>query len=555
MIDRDGQFTWDEDNVFDGIRQDVSESVRKYRIVRNCHFANRGALTKDRGVKPLHASRIGSTGKNTTGILDCHFNNGTQILVAVNEGASNADAYTFEPTTRAWTAQSVSIANAVRPMMVMFADQLHIADGTTLRRMNASKSWSTPGESTYSNPCKFGTVYANRLILSGNANYPQSFFPSGVRDSGTWDASLAVDVTEAQGERITALGTLGTFLIVGGETFTRAYYLGTASPRDWDGDVLSSRVGPVHHSSYVEVPAAGGNASSNFGFFWSREGPMMLAQIGSGLPVMKSLADPLRRAIRGITFEGLDGLAVESYDDVTAAYVPEYDEIRFSLIKKDNYSATARADTVYCLSLASAIAYADRPWENAPIWRIRDNGNQTLPCSTLATARLHPDTHLPSVDGTVRGLSAQDGFVYEMDAIDQYVDNIEGTDYSIPFLVRKDNYDGHEDGVRSHTKSLRTGWFRTTMVGEYTLFTRAIVDGGRSESVGSISLDAGLNTWGDGSVWGDGDNWNASEFVNSRSGLGILGKKFDLELYDNGNIQGDFQLNSWSLLGYVEDRR
>ncbi len=124
MIDRDGQFTWDEDNVFDGIRQDVSESVRKYRIVRNCHFANRGALTKDRGVKPLHASRIGSTGENTTGLLDCHFNNGTQILVAVNEGASNADAYTFDNTSRAWTAQSVSIANAVRPMMVMFADQL-----------------------------------------------------------------------------------------------------------------------------------------------------------------------------------------------------------------------------------------------------------------------------------------------------------------------------------------------------------------------------------------------------------------------------------------------
>ena len=251
MIDRDGQFTWEETNVFDGIRQDVSESLRKYRSVQNVHFANRGALTKDLGIKPLHASRIGASGKNVTAALDCHFNNATQILVAVNEGSSNADAYTFDTATRAWTAQSVSIVNGVRPSMVMFADQLHLVDGTTLRRMNASKSWSTPGEGTYSNPCKFGTVYANRLILSGNATYPYSFFPSGVRDAGTWDATLAVDVTGAQGERIPALGTLGPFLIVGGETFTRAYYLGTASPRDWDGDVVSSRVGPVHHSSYV----------------------------------------------------------------------------------------------------------------------------------------------------------------------------------------------------------------------------------------------------------------------------------------------------------------
>ena len=555
MIDRDGQFTWEETNVFDGIRQDVSESLRKYRSVQNAHFANRGALTKDLGVKPLHASRIAASDKNVTAALDCHFNNATQILVAVNEGSSNADAYTFDTTTRAWTAQSVSIANSVRPSMVMFADQLHIADGTTLRRMNASKSWSTPGESTYSDPCKFGTVYANRLILSGNATYPYSFFPSGVRDGGTWDATLAVDVTGAQGERITALGTLGTFLIVGGETFTRAYYLGTASPRDWDGDVLSSRIGPVHHSSYVEVPAAGGNASSNFGFFWSREGPMMLAQVGSGLPVMKSLADPIRKAVRGTSYEGLDGLAVESYADVTAAYVPEYDEIRFSLIKKDNYSATARADVIYCLSVASAIAFAGNPAEAHPIWRIRDNTNQPLPCSTLFTARLHPDTHLPSVDGTVRSLSAQDGFVYEMDAVGQYVDNIEGTDYSIPFYVRRDNYDGLDDGVRSNTKSLRTGWFRTTMVGAFNLYTRALVDGGAREATSTISLDAGLSTWGDGSSWNDGSEWNNSEFVNARSGLGVLGKKFDIELYDNGNIEGDFQINSWSLLGYVEDRR
>jgi len=555
LIDRDGQFTWEETNVFDGIRQDVSESLRKYRSVQNAHFANRGALTKDLGVKPLHASRIAASDKNVTAALDCHFNNATQILVAVNEGSSNADAYTFDTTTRAWTAQSVSIANSVRPSMVMFADQLHIADGTTLRRMNASKSWSTPGESTYSDPCKFGTVYANRLILSGNATYPYSFFPSGVRDGGTWDATLAVDVTGAQGERITALGTLGTFLIVGGETFTRAYYLGTASPRDWDGDVLSSRIGPVHHSSYVEVPAAGGNASSNFGFFWSREGPMMLAQVGSGLPVMKSLADPIRKAVRGTSYEGLDGLAVESYADVTAAYVPEYDEIRFSLIKKDNYSATARADVIYCLSVASAIAFAGNPAEAHPIWRIRDNTNQPLPCSTLFTARLHPDTHLPSVDGTVRSLSAQDGFIYEMDAVGQYVDNIEGTDYSIPFYVRRDNYDGLDDGVRSNTKSLRTGWFRTTMVGAFNLYTRALVDGGAREATSTISLDAGLSTWGDGSSWNDGSEWNNSEFVNARSGLGVLGKKFDIELYDNGNIEGDFQINSWSLLGYVEDRR
>jgi hypothetical protein len=93
------------------------------------------------------------------------------------------------------------------------------------------------------------------------------------------------------------------------------------------------------------------------------------------------------------------------------------------------------------------------------------------------------------------------------------------------------------------------------MVGAFNLYTRALVDGGAREATSTISLDAGLSTWGDGSSWNDGSEWNNSEFVNARSGLGVLGKKFDIELYDNGNIEGDFQINSWSLLGYVEDRR
>ena len=103
----------------------------------------------------------------------------------------------------------------------MFANKLHVIDGVTLRTWTGS-AWATPGESSYSNPSKFGAVYANRLILAGNSTYPFTFFPSGIRDSGSWDAAWSVDVTGAHGEAITSVGTMGSFLIVGGRTFPRS---------------------------------------------------------------------------------------------------------------------------------------------------------------------------------------------------------------------------------------------------------------------------------------------------------------------------------------------
>ena len=112
--------------------------------------------------------------------------------------------------------------------------------------------------------------------------------------------------------------------------------------------------------------------------------------------------------------------------------------------------------------------------------------------------------------------------------------------------------------VRQNEKRLRAAYFRATLVGDSKLYARAIADGGARFSEVEIDLTGDLVKWGsEGSTgnWGDGDLWNAGEFVNQRGLMGTLGRKFDLEIYDNGNIKGDFQVNSWSLHGYVEDRR
>ena len=559
MIERGGSFTWEEDAVFEGIRQDASESVRRYRVLRNGHLFNRGAITKDKGVKHIATSRIGSDSLDTLAGFDAHFNDGTQKLCIIQEGASNADLYFFNTSDSTWTAQSRTIANNKRVQLLMFANKLHVIDGTTLQTWTGS-AWATPGESSYSNPSSVGAVYANRLILAGNSSYPFTFFPSGIRDSGSWDAALSVDVTGAHGEKITSIGTLGSFLIVGGRTFTRSYYLGTASPYDWDNDHISTLIGPSSQSSFVSIPAAQGQTGRNVAFFWSTDGPMMLYQEGNGLPSLLDLSPALSKSTRGIEHQGLPAMAIDRFDDVVGVYVPEFDEVRFSVTKKTTFSANganSQNDMLCCLSLSSALSFAQGRIEY-PYWRIRDNENKSLPVSSLFTARMHPDSNAPDTNGVLRCLCAKNGWVYEMDSVDQDEDSIEGSDYSIPFYIRRDGYDGMEDGIRQHEKSLRSAYFRATLVGESKLYARAVADGGARFSEAEIDLSGNLVMWGSESSvgsWGDGTLWNAGEFVNQRGLMGTLGRKFDLEIYDNGNIKGDFQVNSWSLLGYVEDRR
>ena len=46
-IEGDGRFTWYEDRITDGIRQDVSESTNRYRVLRNASVVNMGSLVKD----------------------------------------------------------------------------------------------------------------------------------------------------------------------------------------------------------------------------------------------------------------------------------------------------------------------------------------------------------------------------------------------------------------------------------------------------------------------------------------------------------------------------
>ena len=78
MMERGGAWTWFEDQVYAGIRQDVTETADRYRILRNMHHATRGALTKDKGIVPLTATATHSYSNDVYGGIDARWYDGTQ---------------------------------------------------------------------------------------------------------------------------------------------------------------------------------------------------------------------------------------------------------------------------------------------------------------------------------------------------------------------------------------------------------------------------------------------------------------------------------------------
>jgi hypothetical protein len=558
MIDQNGELIWEEDQIYDGIRQDATESIRRYRVIKNAHFRNFGALTKDLGIRKIHNTVVSGGTHDTKAAMDLHWTEGTQTLAIIQGGSSTSTLHLWDSSTNEFGAsKGVAIAAVDQPDMLLFANKLIILDGTTLRSMTSGGVMATPGEADYSNKSKFGAVYANRLIVAGNATFPYSFFPSGIRDSSSWDVDLSVDVTGLHGDAITCLGICGQFLIVGGRKFLRSYYLGTSSPKDWDWDEISNEVGPINHQSFQTVTRNG----RSYAFFMSEEGPMMLAQQGGGIPALFPLWKPLDKAVRGIDHQGLTGLSVTNFDEVNTVYVPEYDEVRFAC--NINYSGSSdKPNGFIAVDLNSAIGMAEDA-NRYPFWRIRDNTISELHCSRVFPCRVDAATGRPSVTGQTRCMSARDGFVYEMDAKDQFVDD--PSDVPIPFLIRKDGYDGREDGVRENSKSIQRLHVRTNQSGGgHRLYGRLITDGGQQASSISVDgtegipLDTGLKIWStdtDDGTWGDGGAWNTGEFIVQRAGMHGVGKKFDLELFDDGNIRDEFQINSWSLTGMLEERR
>ncbi|ANS05237.1 hypothetical protein [uncultured Mediterranean phage] len=537
-IERGGFLTIVEDELRDGVRQSASESVRRYSLLQNVHLFNRDAITKDLGIRRMHSSDIAS-GADVLGGFDARFRNGAQKVVVVNA----SDAHLYNTTTKQFVAQSQSLANA-RPDQFMFADKMLLLNGTNFKSMTSSGTWANV---TGSPPAaKFGTVHANRAIVSGVSGSEHLFYPSGINDENSWDATLAVVVEGSEGSSgITNLGRLGSTMIVQTSRSTHSYTLSSENPRDWDNTDVAGTVGNVHHRTWVEVDTAAQGEDQAAAFFWSTDGPCLITMPShGGRPSVVSLMDPIMRSTRGSDYQNFPALNVGRFANIESTYVPELGQVRFGVAKK----ASAENDLILWIDVESAIAFSDGEIEY-PYWGLRKSDELGyFPCDVLFTAQVD-EAGVPSTTGMDRCIGGRNGVFFEMDAPGTFDDNGQ----SISFDVRRRGYDGSDEGVRVLVKAIKHTRVRATQVGGGELYVDLIADGGNDSGTATLNLDAGLTTW-DGSSW-DGGTWNDGALRTLRGDYGVLGERFEVRLYDNGNISEPFQLDGWQLEGFLEDRR
>ena len=571
-VERDGRFEWNENRIYGGMRQDVTDAFRHYRMLRNCSVADHGSVIKDKGARRLINAQI--TNHVTYGGYDARYSNGSQVLLLFHDNGSAGEVHRFNEangghtnTGSSWTEEHANNAQK-KPCVFMFADKLITIDGSRIRARNNAASWSAPVYDNQSasmtsdlkaalNRSTFGVVYANRMVVFGDPQNPHTFYSSDVRDPAVFDATNSVIVLEQSGEKITGASVIGNHLLVGGENFIRSYYLGTASPKDWDFETLSSSIGPINWQSFVPIARYTGNQTVSHNFFWTKNGPMLAVANQKSAPSLVPLWEPLRRGFLGETYRTLEGFKVSDYPNVEGAWCPEFNEVRFVL----SYKSSSARDLVLCINVDSAIAYAQSAEGVYPMFRIRDNSNFTggFPADTIFSCEV-ASTGAPSTTGVHKTLVAKNGRVWELDNKSNCKDEGTGSSdtHAVNFQARMDGYDGSEDGIRSREKSLRGVHVQATAEGSYNLKCRVLADGGQAAASNATSLaalDEDINVWGGGDTWGNDNLWNSNEFMFSDIDLHALGRKFDLEFYDDGNIEGPVQLNYWSLWGYVEDRR
>lgn len=551
-----GEFDLPSPTMRVGIRQDVSDLALHGVCLRNANWRVADCLTKDRGLRAFCSTAIG-TG-TTYGAFEARFSNGTQKLLAFQQASGACAVVPWNATTETWDTALATTLEAGKPWAGMFANKAVLLDGNQLYTYDSATAadlttvavTDEDGEAVdFPNRCTWGVVYANRLVLFGDPQNPFYFWPSEVRTL-QWDATIGYSVMSTRGERIKGACTCGPYLLVGGDEFLRAFYLGTAGPEDWDWDSLSEEVGPVNWQSMVQVSRGYGNQASSFTFFWGKQGPMMVAHMGSGLPTLVPLWRQIQTMLRGTAANDVPGLDPSCFNSIEAAYALEYDEVRFTC----RYAGSTSMDLVLCVDVTSCVAMMTGA-SAYPLWRIRDNADleiggatRGLPASSICTVELDPDTGDLSTEGTRRCLLLDAGMVYEMDGNEECMDLVS---QAMPMTVTIGGISGAEQGMRDWEKVIRKVHLHYANAGAYQFIVTVIGDSNDFKS--ATVPETGVFRWGEG-MWGTG-MWTDGAWQSAIADMGCRGHVFQLRIYDDGAVLAPASLSSWMLYGYVEGRR
>lgn len=245
---------------------DLSIADGEAEEILNLHATARGSWSSNNvGFINLNTSPLGS-GNPVNALYDYVTLTGTSYLIA----SAGTTISTFEPSTGAATDLFTSLTSNQRMCFVTFKGLLIGCNG-----VDAPKKWDgstamtdlggwppsidgvTPGMPS------MAEIFSNRLVLSGDANYPSMIYLSELENAENFTPAIgatsagAIQVSPGDGEKITALKTLflpnsnEELLIIFKERST--YLLSGNDPDTFTLQKISGEFGAVSHQGVIIV--------------------------------------------------------------------------------------------------------------------------------------------------------------------------------------------------------------------------------------------------------------------------------------------------------------
>lgn len=199
-------------------------------ILENGELDQFGPVRKVKGFK--RNGNVINSNYQVLGLVGASNSSGTRKLIAINDGASNSDAYTYNPTNGAWTPHGLSLTTGANAEFEQYLDGFFMVNFDDATRWNNLTQWYTTTNVTNAAKAKYIKLYLSRIYLayvnSGGSTYPSritySDLPSGTPLTLTWNDTVNYfDVDPEDGDVIKGLGVNSNRLLIFKENSLHRY--------------------------------------------------------------------------------------------------------------------------------------------------------------------------------------------------------------------------------------------------------------------------------------------------------------------------------------------
>jgi len=172
-----------------GVNQAVSRLVmasNECETIQNGELEKVGSIRKVRGY--LQRGSDVNTGYDILGLCSAYKTDGTMKQIAIADGASDSDAYTYNPVNNTWTPHNLSLSSGAKAEFEYFLDGFFMVNYSDATRWNDFTQWYTTTNVTNAPKGRYIKLYLSRIyiayVVDGGSTHPSRVIYSDLPSSG-----------------------------------------------------------------------------------------------------------------------------------------------------------------------------------------------------------------------------------------------------------------------------------------------------------------------------------------------------------------------------------